>query len=131
MLHKDPGQRISDGQALLQLLASVPYPTLADDAQAVTVQLDRPDGGAAFASDEQQLLSVVIASLPAWGAEDCTPIEPRGTPAEFNRRDELRGRARAAGRQGRVAARRSAGGDAVWAGQRDGSRRRRRRASPC
>ena len=91
MLHKDPGQRISDGQALLQLLASVPYPTLADDAQAVTVQLDRPDGGAAFASDEQQLLSVVIASLPGLGAEDCTPIEPRGTPAEFNRRDELRG----------------------------------------
>ncbi len=58
---------------------SAMIPTLADDAQAVTVQLDRPDNGAAFASDEQQLLSVVIASLPGLGAEDCTPIEPRGT----------------------------------------------------
>lgn len=90
MLQKEPSRRIPDGQTLLQALEKVPDPTSSDDMHAVTVQMERGDAGATFASDEQQLLSVVIASLPGLGMEECTPIEPRATPAEYSRRSDLR-----------------------------------------
>lgn len=89
MLQKDPSRRLADGQALVDALASIPSDPVAEDALAATQRIGLSTVEISFGTEEQQLLSVVIASEPGHSMEDAKTAELRVTPLELVRRTEL------------------------------------------
>ena len=71
------------------MLASIPSDPVAEDALAATQQIGLSTVEISFGTEEQQLLSVVIASEPGHSMEDAKTAELRVTPLELVRRTEL------------------------------------------
>lgn len=89
MLQKEPSQRFADGQALLQAVAHLQAPQPMEDELATTLRIGKTESEPTFASDEQELLSVVIASAPGWIAAEGPTADHRTGPVEQSQRREL------------------------------------------
>lgn len=89
MLQKEPSQRFTDGRTLLQAVVNLQAPLPAEDELATTLRIGKTESEPAFASDEQELLSVVIASAPGWLQVDGPTADHRTGPVEQSQRREL------------------------------------------
>ena len=89
MLQKDPAQRFADGRALLQAVANMQAPLPMESELANTLRSGKTEIDPTFASDEQELLSVVIASAPGIIAEEGPTAEMRAGLPELTRRTDL------------------------------------------
>lgn len=89
MLHKLPERRMADGRALLQAISNLNVLLPADDGLATTLRIGQTEVEPSFASDEQELLSVVIASAPGLVIGEGPTAEIRASVSEQARRREL------------------------------------------
>lgn len=89
MLQKEASQRFADGRALLQAVANLHAPLPMEDELATTLRVGKTESEPSFARDEQELLSVVIASAPGWIQVDGPTADHRTGPGEQAQRRDL------------------------------------------